>query len=149
VGSELTVSGGIIALVLFKRNWNIDQALAVFRELSAKAFSPRKLLNYLPLPVFRHSAQLLFSYKYKSQGIEDALQEAFGNGALYGQSKDAKADLAKVGVVAAVRANDKPYLFANYARNITAGTFLLRYQLASIGMTNIYKRRLSSKSGRS
>jgi hypothetical protein len=112
----MLLKGGIIALGLFKRDWNVDGATAHFMNLSNEAFHPRGLLK---VPGFKDVAQMFCSYRYSSEGIENALQRAFGKGPLYGQRRDAIADPVKVGVVAAITANNRPYIFANYSRNPT------------------------------
>jgi hypothetical protein len=110
----LIYTGGIIALGLFKENWSIDTAITEFERLSEVAFSKRIGLK---LPMFRHTAQLLYSYRYKSEGIESALQQAFGQGPLFGHDKASSPDTVKVGVVAGVLGERRPYIFTNYSRD--------------------------------
>jgi hypothetical protein len=95
-------------------DWTVEQALHQFLDLSRSAFSKRELLRY---PVFKDVAQLFCSYRYKSDGIDDALIKAFGNDPLFGQRRTALEDRVKVGVVAGIRGDHRPYLFANYNRN--------------------------------
>lgn len=107
-------SGGIIALGLFKMGWSVDKALHEFVKLSDSAFSRRELLEF---PGFRDIAQLFCSFRYKSGGIERALIRAFGKDLLFGQRKVAFEHRVKVGVVAGIQGDHRPYIFANYNRN--------------------------------
>lgn len=118
----LTVLGGIIALSLFKQNWSVTLARHRFHYLATTAFSRRDLLE---TPVFRNAARLFCSYLYKSEGIERALTNAFGRGPLFGQRGARAEDKVKVGVVACIEGDRKPYLFANYNRNTTEGKDVL------------------------
>jgi hypothetical protein len=95
-------------------DWSIEKAISEFINLSKQAFSKRKWLRE---PIVRHAAQLMYSYRYESEGIETALQTAFGHGLLYGFNQSAKSNRVRTGVVAAVRGHDLPFLFTNYSRN--------------------------------
>ena len=106
--------GGILALGLFKMNWPVEEAIKQFQSFSDQAFSKRQ---WLKVPMFRHTAQLLYSYRFKSEGIEGALQKAFGQGKLFGFNEVTSSEKVKVGVVAGVAGGRKPYLFTNYSRN--------------------------------
>jgi len=97
-------------------NWSVHDATAHFMSLIHEAFSARWALK---IPGFKNVAQIFYSYRYLSEGIEGSLQRAFGKEPLYGQGRNATADLVKVGVVAATMSNKKPYLLANYSRNPT------------------------------
>jgi hypothetical protein len=107
-------AGGIVALGLFKMNWTLSEAIAQFKSLVSTAFSNRELLA---VSGFKNVAQMFCSYRYKTDGIEGALREAFGEHPLYGQTATAVAEPVRVGVVAASDADMRPYLFANYSRN--------------------------------
>jgi hypothetical protein len=89
-------------------------------ELSQDAFSPRM---FLKIPGFKNPAQLFYSYRYETEGIEKALEKAFGTGPLFGHETKAqtRGDLVKVGVIAAMQSIATPYLFANYSRNQQKG----------------------------
>lgn len=69
------------------------------------------------IPVFRNSAQLLFSSRYKDKGLNTALKSAFGKGLLFGSNISSNSEKVKVGVLAAVPGGRRPYLFTNYSRN--------------------------------
>jgi hypothetical protein len=122
-GRLLIYKGGIIALGLFKNNWSMETAINEFERLSETAFSKRM---WLRVPMFRHTAQLLYSYRFKSEGIESALQQAFGQGPLFGHNKSSLPDTVKVGVVSGALGERQPYIFTNYSRDVAAsGTFHL------------------------
>jgi hypothetical protein len=122
--TQLTaLSGGIIVLGLFKMNWTIEEAQRKFKSLANESFSSRELLK---VPVFKNVAQIFCSFRYKSDGIDGALQKAFSTDPLFGQTGTAVSDHAKVGVVASMQATSKPYLFTNYSRNPTECKLLLR-----------------------
>jgi hypothetical protein len=110
------VLGGIVALGLFKMDWSVAKAITEFESLSHQAFSKR---YWLKVPMFRHTAQLLYSHRFKSEGIEGALKRAFGQGLLYGFNEASSSDKVKVGVVAGVSGVRRPFLFSNYSRNST------------------------------
>ncbi|QDS72494.1 hypothetical protein FKW77_010061 [Venturia effusa] len=118
-----TSTGGIIALGLFKMEWSVEAAILKFKDLSHEAFSSRQLLS---VPGFKNVAQVFCSYRYESAGIQRALKSAFGLDPLFGQAEGAKCERVKVGVVAAVRENSRPYLFSNYSRNPTDSDCLVR-----------------------
>jgi hypothetical protein len=121
-------AGGIVALGLFKMNWTILEATTNFESLVSTAFSKRELLT---VPGFRNVAQVFCSWRYKTDGIEGALREAFGEDPLYGQTATAVAEPVRVGVVAASDADRRPYLFANYSRNPSESEyFQIRHRTA-------------------
>jgi len=96
--------------------WSVQRAISEFERLSVQAFSKRELIG---IPVFRNSAQLLFSSRYKGEGLNTALRRAFGEGLLFGSNKSSTSEKVKVGVLAAVPGGRRPYLFTNYSRNST------------------------------
>lgn len=111
----LNGSGGIIALGLFKQNWTIDKAIHEFERLSETAFSKRM---WLKVPLFRHTAQLLYSHRFLSDGIESALKQAFGYGPLFGYNDHSRPDTVKVGVIASAPGGRIPFILANYSRDV-------------------------------
>ena len=96
--------------------WSVKDAISHFERLSDQAFSKR---DWAGVPIFRDSTQLLFSHRFKSKNIDRALQEAFGQGLLFGPNEWSSSDKVKVGVVAAIPGGRRPYLFTNYSRNST------------------------------
>lgn len=96
--------------------WSIEKATGEFERLSARAFTER---DFIGIPIFRHSAQLLFSHRYKDDGLNTALKTAFGEGLLFGPNKSTTSEKVKVGVLAGVPGGRRPYLFTNYSRNPT------------------------------
>jgi len=97
-------------------DWTVQKAITEFENLSCQAFLKR---DGLKVPLFRHPAQLLYSYRFESHGIESALRKAFGQGRLYGFNGNTSSDRVKVGVVAGVAGVTQPILFTNYSRNST------------------------------
>ena len=120
---DLTVFlGGLIALGLFKIDWSLEDGIKEFKKLSKLAFKPREALR---VPKMKNIAQIFCAFRYKSSGIEVALQKAFGSGYLFGQRKNAVADRVRVGVVAAMKEDSRPHIFANYSRKRTAGMYMM------------------------
>ncbi|EXK77612.1 hypothetical protein FOQG_17687 [Fusarium oxysporum f. sp. raphani 54005] len=112
-----TSTGGLVALGVFERNWTLSEAENHFRELSREAFSIRKALA---VPILSKIAEPFCDFKYKSSGINKALQRGFGNdNFLFGQTKGRHrlGDQVKVGVVACLEGRYQPCLIANYSRN--------------------------------
>ena len=102
---------------VFERNWTLSKAENHFRELSREAFSIRKALA---VPILSKIAEPFCDFKYKSSGINKALQKAFGgDNFLFGQTKGRHrlGDQVKVGVVACLEGRYQPCLIANYSRN--------------------------------
>lgn len=97
-------------------DWSVDDAIREFIRLGEEAFAKR---YFLKLPVFKSPAQLLYSYRYTSEGINSALQNAFGTGRLFGYNESTRLDRVMVGVVSSARSSTQPYLFTNYSRNST------------------------------
>lgn len=114
--------------------WSVEEATKKFKHLSREAFSSRQLLS---VPGFKNVAQMFCSYRYEAAGIEKALQGSFGYDPLFGQVEDANSERVKVGVVAAVRENNRPYLFSNYSRNPTTSMFVNFRRIIDI---NVHRR---------
>ncbi len=95
----------------------MGKASQYFRSLSQSAFSLRKALS---VPILSKFAEPFCDFKYKSKGINDALQWAFGKDYFFGQKADASdssGDQVKVGVISCVEGRFQPCLIANYSRN--------------------------------
>ena len=106
-----------MALGIFKMNWSVDRAISEFEKLSQEAFSERR---WLKNRLFRHAAKFLYSHRFESEGIENALQTAFPlQGRLFGFSEYMSSERVKVGVVASVLGSHRPYLLTNYSRDST------------------------------
>ncbi|GAW20800.1 hypothetical protein ANO14919_103110 [Xylariales sp. No.14919] len=114
-----TSTGGIIALGVFEQNWPLDVAESRFVELAKNAFSKRRAVKVPILSVF---TEPFCDFKYKTAGIEKTLQDAFGDGYLFGQAAGRRnsGDEVKVGVVACLEGRSQPCLLANYSRNPVA-----------------------------
>ena len=96
--------------------WSVRKAISDFERLSFKAFSKSDRTG---IPIFRNTAQLLFSYRYRGHGLNTALESAFGQGLLFGPNESWTSEKVKVGVLAAVPGGRRPYLFTNYSRKTT------------------------------
>lgn len=96
--------------------WSVQKAIRKFERLSAQAFSE---YDHTGVPMFRHTTQLLFSHRYRGEGLNLALRTAFGEGLLFGFNESSIAERVKVRVLAAVPGGRRPYLFTNYSRNHT------------------------------
>jgi hypothetical protein len=107
-------------LGLFKEGWSTRKAIPMFETLSTDAFNRR---FWMGIPIFKHAAQYMYSYRYDSQAIENALRLAFprsNDHRLFGQRPKHGLDSRKVevGVVAmSGENNDRPCLLANYSRD--------------------------------
>ncbi|KAE8443409.1 hypothetical protein EG329_001890 [Mollisiaceae sp. DMI_Dod_QoI] len=112
-----TSTGGIVALGLFNSKWTIDDAITRFERLAKQAFSKRSgLRTLLHLPGGHITAQLLYSHLYKSSGIENALQFAFGaEPRLFGEYTS-DPTTKRVIVVASGEEEQKAFLLTNYNR---------------------------------
>ena len=96
----------------------MTKALTQFKKITRECFDHR---FWMGVPVFKHAAQYLYSYRYESKAIEDALKKAFSrsdNPTLFGSYSTEGPDCLKVGVVAMSGENNmKPCLLANYSRD--------------------------------
>ena len=104
--------------------WTVSDCTATFRHLLHEAFSLREALQHLLITPFRNVAQIFCSFRYKSNGIERALTNAFDRGPLFGRSATTSPDLVNVAVVATKQENFKYVLITNYNRNQTEGNKL-------------------------
>ncbi len=77
--------------------------------------------SWMGVAIFNHAAQFLYSYRYKSGAIENALQKAFSrsqNVKLFGSCSNDGPEYLKVGVIAMDGVDTtKPWLLANYSRD--------------------------------
>lgn len=89
-----------------------------FRKFSRACFAKRPGTG---IPIFRHIAQLMYSYRYDSDAIDGALRKAFPKSqsrTLFGSNMRNGPDSIKVGVVSMNgEDNTKPCLLANYSRD--------------------------------
>lgn len=97
-------------------NWNVERAISHCTALSKQAFSQRFWMKMGP---FKHAAQLMYSHRFKAEGIENALEEAFQQGLLFGYNEHMSSEKVKVGVVVMVPGSHKPHLLSNHSRNST------------------------------
>ncbi|KAG9499651.1 hypothetical protein J7337_008110 [Fusarium musae] len=120
----LTRQGGIVALGVFHQRWSTDDAINRFRSLAQRAFTPRLGLGNSFLKAI---AQPFYEFLYTSEGIEQSLQDSFGNSNLFGASLGKRnraggRDWVKVGVVSCLQGRNQAKLIANYSRNPRADT---------------------------
>lgn len=111
--------GGIIALGVFEKDWDLVDAVNKFKSLVKSAFGKKRMEKV----TFSIINRLFCEYKYKTSGIETTLKEAFGTGYLFGQlaeERRASGDRAKVAVVTCASGRFQPCLIANYNRNPAA-----------------------------
>ena len=116
---EILISaGGIISLGIFKKEWSIQDSRGRFHTLIKAAFSKRSLLKLLwPIPGGSASAQIMLNYLYKSEELESALRDTFGNEeTLFGCPTINKQAPNKVAIIATGEEDDKPFLLTNYNR---------------------------------
>jgi hypothetical protein len=112
--------GGIVALGVFKMGWSLGEVIRRFSTLSKKAFTKRRSLDK---PAISWLFQPFCTFRYQSDGINQALQTAFGDGFLFGQTKsnpeehEACCDMVKMGVVSCLEGRCQPCLITNYNRN--------------------------------
>ncbi|KAF4996592.1 hypothetical protein FDECE_12381 [Fusarium decemcellulare] len=122
-----TSTGGIVALGVFHQGWPSRRSITNFQTLAKKAFTPRTGLGN---PIIKSLVQPFFSFTYTSDGINGALQSAFGEDAyLFGPKRGGRSrrksfeasaggvDRVKVGVVTTRLGRGQPCLIANYSRN--------------------------------
>ncbi len=90
-----------------------------FKDLVKSAFAKRRATK-VHISII---TKLFYDFKYKTSGIETTLQEAFGQGYLFGQLEEERrnsGDGAKVAVVTCTNGRHQPCLIANYNRNPAA-----------------------------
>jgi hypothetical protein len=87
-----------------------------FHTLMKTAFSKRSLLKLLwPTPGGSASAQIMLNYLYKSEELDNALQDIFGEEeTLFGCGAINKQARTKVAIVATGEEDDKSFLLTNY-----------------------------------
>lgn len=110
--------GGIVALGVFKMGWKLEDAIRHFSHLSKKAFTKRRSLD---IPAISWLFEPFCTFRYQSDGINQALQSAFGKEFLFGQPKmrayEVSGDKVIIGVVSCLEGRNQPCLIANYNRN--------------------------------
>ncbi|OBS23194.1 hypothetical protein FPOA_03748 [Fusarium poae] len=99
-------TGGIIALGLGVKRWNIADCKDHFRSLCKQAFSPR-LVKQLSVVSMRS--------QYKTKPLEKALKSAFDQHSyLYGGPKPDHSTSIRVAVIATLATENRPAVLANY-----------------------------------
>ncbi|KAF2012508.1 hypothetical protein BU24DRAFT_442957 [Aaosphaeria arxii CBS 175.79] len=100
-----TSTGGILALGLGVKNWRVEDCMNMFTRLIDKAFT-RKIFGGVTLG----------KTKYRTQPLDDALKECFGNEALFGGELHTPRSGRKVAVTSATETGEQAVIFTNYNR---------------------------------
>jgi len=105
--------GGIVAFGLGVQQLDVKICTEKFKELSWKAFKPRKGAG---VPLWGLVVEARHHGKYETRGLEDALKSIFGHGPIFGTDQNHGQRLpTKVGVTT-TSSNHHTYLLANYNR---------------------------------
>ncbi|KAF2134377.1 hypothetical protein P153DRAFT_402048 [Dothidotthia symphoricarpi CBS 119687] len=101
-----TSTGGILALGLGIKNWSVNHCISLFLRLVEKAFTPKFL-----------GGVSFGTTKFRTQPLEEALSECFGDEAIFGGVPEASVGCArKVAVTAATDTGEQAVIFTNYNR---------------------------------
>lgn len=98
------------------RQAEIDECLADFKSLAAKAFTKRPLSD---TPLLGTLIEGYFHSKYRTGSLEKALKAAFGQEPLFGaqvSSSQAYPVSTRVGVTTCMESDQTAFLLANYNR---------------------------------
>ena len=99
-------TGGILALGLGIKNWDVDYCMQLFLKLVDKAFTP-KLLGGVTFG----------TTKYRTRPLEESLSECFKDEAIFGGVPESPIPCPrKVAVTAATETGDQAVIFTNYNR---------------------------------
>ncbi|KAF2462522.1 FabD/lysophospholipase-like protein [Lindgomyces ingoldianus] len=98
-------TGGILALALGVKRWDVRDSIQRFKKLVDKAFTP-KFVGGLKLG----------KSKYRTKPLEDALKETFKDEAIFGGTRDVASGARKVAVTASCETGEQAVIFANYNR---------------------------------
>jgi len=114
--------GGIVALSVGIRQVEIDECLENFKRLAGKAFTKRPLAG---TPLLGTLIESYFHSRYKTEPLEKALKEVFGQEPLFGaQASSPQPVSTRVGVTACMESDQTAFLLANYNRMpADCGTF--------------------------
>lgn len=105
-------TGGIIALALGVKNRPVDECITRFVKLCDQAFTPRELHK---IPVMKKVAAFSHGSTYKTRPLHAALQDEFGDDALFGgRKKGDSRNFTKVAITSTDEAGQKAIIFANY-----------------------------------
>lgn len=107
-------TGGIIALGLGVKQWEIRHCIEQFTHLSDQAFTSRELKSVAGA---RQAVALAHGSRYKSEPLQRALRSAFGRDRLYGGPKVGfSAYDTKVAVTASSGTGENAIILSNYSR---------------------------------
>ena len=102
-----------MALAIGERNMFLNEAKDVFRNFALKAFKVRKGAK---LPVIGRLIQLRHQALYESQGLEEALTEAFDDNLLFGGKRELQSPAVCKVAVTTTDTNGQARILANYNR---------------------------------
>lgn len=107
-------TGGIIALGLGVKQWSLNHCVTEFIRLCDRAFTPREFDKVAGLT---QATTLKHGSKYKTQPLQHALHEVFGEEQLYGGLRKAYCVYdTKVAVTATSGTGQRAVVLANYSR---------------------------------
>lgn len=107
-------TGGIIALGLGVKQWTLNQCVTEFIRLCDQAFTPREFDKVAGL---KQATTLKHGSKFKTQPLQNALRQVFGEEQLYGGPRKAYYEYdTKVAVTATSGTGQRAVVLANYSR---------------------------------
>jgi len=110
-----TSTGGLEALFLFVKLWDITDALKTFRHLAERCFSKAVTTAFSSLGQLRSYVRCLFQDSmYKADALEEILKDCFGNHLRMFDYPDTGTSRCKVAVTATTTATTSTRLFTNY-----------------------------------
>jgi len=104
------------------RQVEINECLKDFKRLAGKAFTKRPLAG---MPLLGTLIESYFHSRYKTEPLEKALKEVFGQELLFGaQASSSQPVSTRVGVTTCSESHQTAFLLANYNRfRADCGTF--------------------------
>ena len=107
-------TGGIIALALGVKQWDLTSCITQFIRLCDRAFSPREFNKVAGL---QQAATVNHGSKYKTRPFQQILREVFGDEQLYGGRRSSHYVYdTKVAVTATSGTGQRAVVLANYSR---------------------------------
>ena len=106
-------TGGLIALGLGVKGWDIDHCIEQFNSLCQKAFTPRGGLAMLGI------ARMIRARNgsiYRTEPLQDALLSIYSDNPLFGGLRYRESPQTKVALVATSAAGLQPVVLSNYNR---------------------------------
>ena len=107
-------TGGLVAIALGAKGWNLQQAERKFHELSQAAFTPREFHGIF---ILEQMATFYHQSVYKTRPLYNTLRRAFGDSPFFGSQQEPSLEYdVKVGVTSTNGECSRPLLLANYNR---------------------------------